>query len=91
MKLINDIDPYETLREDWTDDVDLWPCTSYINVGMYLLFSPSPYTQEDLENYKSLECYQRFIAGWVRDVLVKPVADKRIVVAKVSNYFSINI
>ena len=31
MKLINDIDPYETLREDWTDDVDLWPCTSYIN------------------------------------------------------------
>ncbi len=91
LKLINDIVPYETLREDWTDDVDLWPCTSYINVGMYLLFSPSPYTQEDLENYKSLECYQRFIAGWVRDVLVKPVADKRIVVAKVSNYFSINI
>ena len=30
LKLINDIDPYETLREDWTDDVDLWPCTSYI-------------------------------------------------------------
>ena len=87
LKLINDIDPYETLREDWTDDVDLWPCTSYINVGMYLLFSPSPYTQEDLENYKSLECYQRFLAGWVRDVLVKAVEDKRVVMAKDSHLF----
>ena len=85
LKLINNVDPYETLREDWTDDVDLWPGTSYINVGMYLLFSPSPYSQEDLENYKSLECYQRFIAGWVRDVLVKSVEDKRIVMAKVSH------
>ena len=65
--------------EDWKDDVDLWPNTSYINLGMYLLFSPSPYTQEDLENYKSLECYQRFIAGWVRDVLVKDVGDKKVI------------
>ncbi len=84
LKLINNVDPYETLKEDWTDDVDLWPGTSYINVGIYLLFSPSPYTQEYLENYKSLECYQRFIAGWVRDVLVKAVEDKRVVMAKVS-------
>ena len=59
LKLIDSQDPYEIL---WKDDVDLWPSTTYINVGMHLLFSPSPYTQEDLENNKSLECYQRFIA-----------------------------
>ena len=84
IKLINSIDPYEISKEDWRDDVDLWPNTSFINVGMYLLFSSSPYTQEALENYKSLDCYQRFIAGWVRDVLVKDIADNRIVIAKVS-------
>ena len=69
------------MKEDWKDDV---ANTSYINVGMYLLFSPSPYAQEDLENYKSLECYQRFIAGWVMDVLMKDVGDKRILKAKVT-------
>ena len=85
LSLINDQDPYETVKEDWKDDVDLWPSTSYVNVGMYLLFSPSPYTQDDLENYKSLECYQRFIAGWVRDILVKEVGDKRVLTAKVGH------
>ena len=84
IKLINSIDPYEISKEDWRDDVNLWPNTSFINVGMYLLFSSSPYTQEALENYKSLNCYQRFIAGWLRDVLVKDIADNRIVIAKVS-------
>ena len=84
LKLIDSQDPYEILKEDWKDDVDLWPSTTYINVGMYLLFSPSPYTQEDLENYKSLECYQRFIAGWVRDILVKDIGHKRVLAAKVS-------
>ena len=84
IKLINSIDPYEISKEDWRDDVDLWPNTSFINVGIYLLFSLSSYTQEALENYKSLDCYQRFIAGWVRDVLVKDIADNRIVIAKVS-------
>ena len=57
IKLINSLDPYEISKEVWRDDVDLQPNTSFINVEMYLLFSPSPYTQEALENYKSLDCY----------------------------------
>ena len=56
LELINGKDPYETPREAWKDDVDLWPGVTYINVGMYLVFSPSPYTGSDLMNYKSLEC-----------------------------------
>ena len=70
LKLLNGRDPYELPREAWKDDVDLWPCTTYIHVGMYLVFSPSAYMGEALMNYKSLECYQRFIAGWVREILV---------------------
>ena len=46
-------------------DVNLGPAVTYINLGVYLVFSPSPRTGEDLLNYKSLECYQRFTTGWV--------------------------
>ena len=84
LELINGKDPYEIPREAWKDDVDLWPGVTYINVGMYLVFSPSPYTGNDLMNYKSLECYQRFTAGWVREILVVPEGEKRLVTAKVS-------
>ena len=58
LKSIEGQDPYEISRKEWIDDVDCWPDVTYINVGMYLLFSPSPYTQEQLMNYKSLDCYQ---------------------------------
>ena len=62
--------------------MDLWPGVTYINVGMYLVFSPSPYTGSDLMNYKSLECYQQFTAGWVREILVVPEGEKKLVTAK---------
>ena len=39
-------------------------------MGMYLVFTPSAYMGDALMNYKSLECYQRFIAGWVREILL---------------------
>ena len=59
-----------------------------MNVGMYLLVTPSPYTGEDLLNYKSLDCYRNFLAGWVREILVMSMInasgeERRIVIAKV--------
>lgn len=45
------------------DEVDLWPSITHIHLGMYLLYTPSPYTGEDLLNYKSLDCYTNFIYG----------------------------
>ena len=69
----------------WMDDFDKWPSTTYTHVGMYLTFSLTPCTGDDLLNYKSLECYQMFVAGWVRDVLVMqvPVDDMTDLIAKV--------
>ena len=84
LKLFGGKDLFEMPRDAWKDDVDLWPAVNYINVGMYLVFLPSPYTGEDLMNYKSLECYQRFTAGWVSDILVAAEEDKRLVTAKVT-------
>ena len=78
-------DPYESERNEWQDDVDLWPRTTYIHLGMYLLVNPSPYTGEDLMNYKSLDCYINFVSGWVREVFVRKINDKRVVIVKVSH------
>ena len=48
------------------------------------MFSPSAYTGEAaLMNYKSLECYQRFIAGWVREILVSVQGETRVLTSKV--------
>ena len=38
LKLIGGNDPYEIQLSSWLDDVDLWPSTTYIHVGMYLAF-----------------------------------------------------
>ena len=44
------------------------------------------YTGEVLMNYKSLECYQRFIAGWVREILVSVQGETRVLTSKVCRY-----
>ena len=45
------IDPYEIPENEWQDNIDLWPCRTHIHVGMYLLLTPSVYSNEDLLNY----------------------------------------
>ncbi len=80
------MDPYESCRSEWLDDVDLWSSITSVNIAMYLLITPSPYyTGDDLLNYKSMDCYNNFLSGWVREILVKvPKDDVRLVIAKVS-------
>ena len=68
--LINGDDSYAISKEEWTDNVDFWAAITYIHIGLYLLFTPSRYTREDLQNYNSLDSFQ-FLAGWVRELLVR--------------------
>ena len=83
--VIGGLDPYETVRNEWQDDVDLWPAITSVHIGMYmyLLVTPSPYTGEELKNYKSLDCYISFLSGWMREILVKAIDDTIIIIAKV--------
>ena len=46
-----------------------------VNVAMYSLLTPSPYSGEDLVNYKSMDCYVNLLSGWVRETLVKAPSD----------------
>ena len=88
LELVDGIDPYEVAKRDWQDNVDLWPAITQLQVCMYLILAPSPYSEKDFLNYKSLDCYQNFVRGWVRQVLVKPVRDKRIVIGKLTTNHS---
>ena len=65
----------------WTDGQ---PLPTYM-WDSYLLFTPSPYTKEDLQNYASLDSYGQFLAGWVREMLVRRYpGDRALLVAKES-------
>ena len=77
------VDGIEVKKNEWRDDLDLWPAITHVHVCMYLILTPSPYSDNDMLNYKSLESYQNFVKGWVRQILVKPVVNKRIVIGKV--------
>ena len=87
MNYVNGIDPYALAKEEWYDNVDLWPAVTQVHTCIYLLLTPSPYSQNDLLNYKSIDSYRNFVEGWVRQVLVKAVGEKRIVIGKVSKLF----
>ena len=71
LNTLGGFNPYESDKSQWLDNVDLWPSITYIHLAMYLLYTPSRYTGEDLLNYKSLDCNINFVSGWVSEVLVK--------------------
>ncbi len=53
LALIDGNDLHVIPREKWMDNVDFWPAITYIHIRLYLLFTPSPYTRKDLQNYNS--------------------------------------
>ena len=83
LQLIDGIDPYEITKDGWSDDLDLWPAVTHVHACMYLILTPSPYSEKDMLNYKSIDSYRHFVQGWVRMVMVKEAGDKRIVIGKV--------
>ena len=89
LQFTDGLDPYEIPKKEWIDDVELWPGVTHIHACMYLILTPSPYIENDLLNFRSIDCYQNFVKGWVREILVKSVDDKRIVIYR-KGWFMIN-
>lgn len=61
-------DPYEIPASDWSYDVSLLPDVTYPDIVNYLVFQQSAYTVQQLKAYKSLEAYNYFVSGWVKEV-----------------------
>ncbi|XP_052780480.1 uncharacterized protein LOC128217384 [Mya arenaria] len=84
MKLIDNKDPYEaTFVKGFSDDKSLLPTISYPDIVNYLIFTPSPYSKDDLKAYKSLNCYVQAQCGWVSEVKAAVVGDRHVVIGKV--------
>ncbi|XP_076034152.1 uncharacterized protein LOC143020978 [Oratosquilla oratoria] len=76
-------DPYEIDDAAWSVDDSLLPAITYPDIVNYLVFSLSPYTSEDLKNFKALDAYNQFVSGWVRDRTTCILNDRSLVKAKV--------
>ena len=76
-------DPYEISKAEWDHNTDMWPSITYVHVCMHLIINSSPYTKDDMLNYKSLDSFKNFQDGWVREVLVKSLNQRQIVIGKV--------
>ena len=84
--MIGGADPYELAPSSWiNDDPESLPSVCYPDIVNYLVFSPSPYTAEDLKAYKSLEAYNQMVCGWVREIQYQVIDDRCVAKAKVSN------
>ena len=56
-------DPYSVRTGEWALTSRRWPPVTIVKITLYLIFTPSRYTSETLEAYKSLEAYNYFTSG----------------------------
>ena len=62
-------DPYaERNSHKFKDDLASWPPIEYGHIFCYFVQRPGLYTQQELMQWKSLEAYNYFQSGFVRDV-----------------------
>ena len=57
-----------------SSDYDGLPSITYPDIVNYLVNAQSPYTMAELKAYKSLDVYNLFVCGWVKDVQYLPVS-----------------
>ena len=68
---INDIDPYTLNKNDFRYHEDFYPNTNGFDIATYLLHATCPVTQKEMLNYRSMESFNQFHCGWVKEIGVK--------------------
>ena len=98
LKLIAEMDPYEISKCDMSGDLKCLPAITYIDILNYLVNKQSAFTMDQLKAYKSLESYNQFVCGWVKDVNSKEFPNDNILVTgrvsfskKISNHKKIHV
>ena len=69
--LTEDGDPYKLWVDgDMVDNMSLWPPVEYGHIFSYFIDRPGVYTKQQLLQWKSMDAYNYFKSGRVREVLV---------------------
>lgn len=76
MSIINNVDPYEVPKTEWCQDIEQYPTISFLDVVSYLVLQCSAYTMDEFRAYKSLEAYNQFVFGWVKEIKVMNIEGK---------------
>jgi len=82
--VIGGVDPY-TLRKL---DSSVLPAIEAADLTNYLVLGTSYYTIQQFKAYRSLEAYNQFVNGWVKDVGGVKLNGKFVVVGKVCEFQS---
>ena len=83
-------DRYKIPKGNFSNSHDVLSEVTYPDIYNYSVANPSPYSKEDLKAYKSLEAYNQFVCGWVREIVSLEKNDNRLVKAIV-NLFIIHL
>lgn len=75
LTLIDGLDPYTVSKDALVYDVEALPKITHHDIINCLVFNPSRFTMEDMKDCKSLEAYDMFFRGWVRDLGVIQVKE----------------
>ena len=79
LALIDGVDPYTIPKKDWSEKVDDYPSISYPDIVNYP--SLPVLTLLMTSSHKSLQAYNNFIEGWVKDIKAFKAKDNIVVVA----------
>ena len=85
LSIIDKIDPYTVQKGKWSQKTEEFPNILYPDIVNYLLYTPSKYTTDDLQAYKSLDAYNQLVCGWVREVSTTEINGVNVIIAKVSS------
>ena len=89
--IIGNIDPYSAPDSHFSVKIGDFPSICYPDIVIYLVFSPSPFSADDMKAYKSLKAYNQVIEDWVRDVKVMTTSGLKVVKGKVIRLISLNL
>ena len=71
-------DPYEASNScNFIDDMTKWPSVEYGRIFCYYIQHPGVYTRRQLMQWKSLETFNYFESGHVRQIKVWPLSSCR--------------
>jgi len=81
--LIGGVDPYSLQPKDWRSDPETFAKIGFGDLFHYLVFGTSSYTLDEFKAYKSLQAFNQFVCGWVKNVGCCDIAGLKVFLAKV--------